>query len=136
MKSIYYLHQIKTGKNFRVEENQEVTIGRAFDNTLMIDDNSVSRYHAQIKWKKNLMYITDLQSTNGTSVNGEKVEHGYFTELNFSDLVKIGNLELKILDEESVIGKNFTPDQAPAKTIVINQAMLKKAVDPDDFTHN
>ncbi|HNE85499.1 MAG TPA: FHA domain-containing protein, partial [bacterium] len=62
MKSIYYLHQIKTGKNFRVEENQEVTIGRAFDNTLMIDDNSVSRYHAQIKWKKNLMYITDLQS--------------------------------------------------------------------------
>lgn len=133
MKSVYYVYQQVNGRNYRIEEGQEITFGRAFDNTVHIDDVSVSRHHAVIKWKKGLMYITDLKSTNGTFVNSEKVEDNFFYELNYMDEVKIGNVTFKVLDEESVIGKNFESQNVPAKTVVINADKNKQPLDKNDF---
>lgn len=133
MKSVYYVYQQVNGRNYRIEEGQEITFGRAFDNTVHIDDVSVSRHHAVIKWKKGLMYITDLKSTNGTFVNSEKVEDNFFYELNYMDEVKIGNVTFKVLDEESVIGKNFEGQNVPAKTVVINADKNKQPLDKNDF---
>ncbi len=133
MKSVYYVYQQVNGRNYRIEEGQEITFGRAFDNTVHIDDVSVSRHHAVIKWKKGLMYITDLKSTNGTFVNSERVEDNFFYELNYMDEVKIGNVTFKVLDEESVIGKNFEGQNVPAKTVVINADKNKQPLDKNDF---
>ncbi len=130
MKSVYYLYQTSNGRNFRLEEGKEVTFGRAFDNIIHVDDTSVSRHHAVIKWKKGMAYLTDLKSTNGTAVNDEKVEPDYFYELNYMDEVKIGNVTFKVLDEESVIGKNFEGNSMPAKTVVLDPS---KRLDKQDF---
>lgn len=131
MKKVYYLFQPATTRNLRVEEEQEVTIGRAFDNTVHIDDNSVSRHHAVIKWRKGLMYISDLGSTNGTLVNGEKAEKDFFYELNLFDEVTIGNVVVKLLDEDTVIGKAFGKAKPTTQTVLIDAS--KKPVQKDDF---
>ena len=136
MKGLYYVYQQANGRSYRIEEGQEITFGRAFDNIVHIDDASVSRHHAVIKWKKGLMYITDLKSTNGTFVNSEKVEDSFFYELNYLDEVKIGNITFKVLDEESVIGKNFENNSMPAKTVVLNADRTKRTLDKNDFEDN
>ncbi|KAB2878266.1 FHA domain-containing protein [bacterium] len=136
MKRVYYLYQQVNGRNFRIEEGQEISFGRAFDNTIHVDDASVSRHHAVIKWKKSTMYITDLQSTNGTNVNGEKVQDNFYYELNYTDEVKIGNVAFKVLDEESVIEKNFENNLMPAKTIALDPEKPKRTLDKNDFENN
>ena len=136
MKGLYYVYQQANGRSYRIEEGQEITFGRAFDNIVHIDDASVSRHHAVIKWKKGLMYITDLKSTNGTFVNSEKVEDSFFYELNYLDEVKIGNITFKVLDEESAIGKSFENNSMPAKTVVLNADKTKRKLDKNDFEGN
>lgn len=46
------------------------TIGRALDNSICLaDDSNVSRYHAEIELRRDGFYLTDLGSSNGTTVN-------------------------------------------------------------------
>jgi pSer/pThr/pTyr-binding forkhead associated (FHA) protein len=49
------------------------TIGRAPDNDLVLDSHNVSRRHARIEHSPGEVRVIDLQSTNGTSVNGARV---------------------------------------------------------------
>jgi len=49
---------------------QVVTIGRAPDNTIHIDDPSVSGRHAELRRADKTYLLRDLSSTNGTRVNG------------------------------------------------------------------
>ncbi|MBN1101887.1 MAG: FHA domain-containing protein [Deltaproteobacteria bacterium] len=50
-----------------------ITIGRSDDNTIVIDNLAVSSYHARIDKAGSDFILTDLQSTNGTFVNDNKV---------------------------------------------------------------
>ncbi len=51
-------------------DNAIVTIGRASDNIIQIDDASVSSHHAQLASDNGKWILKDLNSTNGTSYNG------------------------------------------------------------------
>jgi hypothetical protein len=51
-----------------------VTIGREEGNSLQLNDERVSRYHLKIQEDQNKLVLTDLESTNGTKVNGESVQ--------------------------------------------------------------
>ena len=67
-----------------------ITVGRNPDNALLLDDPSVSSHHAKIDAGINGIFLTDLFSSNGTFVNGErimthKLEHG--------DQVRLGHVE-------------------------------------------
>jgi ABC-type multidrug transport system ATPase subunit/pSer/pThr/pTyr-binding forkhead associated (FHA) protein len=46
-----------------------VSLGRAADNDLVLDDASVSRYHARIEWLESQPHVTDLESANETILN-------------------------------------------------------------------
>jgi len=50
-----------------------VTIGRVADNTLMLPDPNVSRFHAQVRAVDGGYRLVDMGSTNGTAVNGARV---------------------------------------------------------------
>lgn len=50
-----------------------VTIGRVADNTIQIDDASVSSHHAQIVFEDGGWQLVDTDSTNGTFLSGERV---------------------------------------------------------------
>lgn len=69
---------------------QVITIGRLPDNTIQLDgDIQVSRHHAQLTKDNGQYYITDLNSTNGTYVNGNIVRGSQ--RLQMRDVVRLGN---------------------------------------------
>jgi pSer/pThr/pTyr-binding forkhead associated (FHA) protein len=71
-----------------------LTIGRSKDNAVALDgDEFASGQHARIESQRDGVWILDLGSTNGTFVNGERVEGR--RQLHRGDLVQIGNTELR-----------------------------------------
>jgi pSer/pThr/pTyr-binding forkhead associated (FHA) protein len=64
-----------------------VTIGREEGNTIQLNDERVSRYHAKIQMDHDQVVLTDLESTNGTKVNGEDVQ---LRNLRYGDVVQVG----------------------------------------------
>lgn len=51
-----------------------VTIGREEGNTVQLNDERISRFHLKIQGDQNKIVLTDLESTNGTKVNGESIQ--------------------------------------------------------------
>ncbi|HWN08906.1 MAG TPA: GGDEF domain-containing protein [Pyrinomonadaceae bacterium] len=83
-------------------ERDEVTIGRALEADVRLNDSRASRLHARISTYRDLKgesyRITDLGSTNGTTVNGEIINE---TALNDGDKIVIGDhlFRFDLLDE-------------------------------------
>ncbi len=71
-----------------------ITIGRALDNDVVIDSAEVSRHHARIEVHGGEFEITDLGSTNGTTVNGRPANK---TRLNDGDRIMLGTIALEFL---------------------------------------
>ena len=72
------------------ETAKTIIVGRNSDNDISIDDGQASRHHCQISRLENgVIYITDLQSTNGTYVNGQRIVGQIL--LHKGDKVTIGN---------------------------------------------
>lgn len=74
-----------------------ISIGRSRDNHIIIDDHLVSRNHAVIQKIREAYFITDLNSTNGVLVNGEKIIPGKYIRIKTTDVITIGRTELKLL---------------------------------------
>src|SRR5690242_11660407 len=51
-----------------------VTIGREEDNNIQLNDDRVSRFHAKLQDHGGRVILTDLDSTNGTRVNGHPIQ--------------------------------------------------------------
>jgi len=69
---------------------RKLKIGRLDDNDIVISDTSVSRNHAEISIEnENTFYITDLNSTNGTFVNGNRLIGT--KKLEHNDILKVGS---------------------------------------------
>ena len=64
-----------------------VTIGREEENTLRLNDERISRFHAKIQEDVGKLILTDLESTNGTRVNGHPVQ---MRVLQIGDQISIG----------------------------------------------
>ncbi len=73
--------------------NQKRTqIGKKEDNDIVMLDNTVSRHHIAIEMTSDSYMLKDLESTNGTYINGLKVKEAYLTP---GDIIKIGNSEIE-----------------------------------------
>lgn len=64
-----------------------VTIGREPMNTIQLNDERVSRYHLKIQYTENHLDLVDVDSTNGTRVNGEPVRCAI---LRMGDIISLG----------------------------------------------
>lgn len=63
----------------------------------MIENRIISRYHARIDAEKEVYYITDLNSTNGTFLNGQKLYPNQKEEIKFEDFITFANIEYKFI---------------------------------------
>jgi len=70
---------------------QEVTLGRARDNDVILDDPRISRYHARIVQRYGQFVLQDLGSTYGTALNGQMVQE---CVLRHGDRLSLGGVEL------------------------------------------
>jgi pSer/pThr/pTyr-binding forkhead associated (FHA) protein len=94
-------------------QKTSIPIGRQWDNSIVLDDQNVSGYHAKMDRIGPDYILTDLQSTNGTLVNGKKiVSH----KLTHGDNISIGEHSLLFIasgkggvdaEEENPLGKTM-----------------------------
>lgn len=68
------------------------TIGRGLDNDLVLDSTDVSRHHAKIEYRDGQWHLSDLESTNGTRLNGKPVRQGL---IKAGDRIELGGLHLE-----------------------------------------
>jgi hypothetical protein len=76
-----------------------VTIGREEGNSLQLNDERVSRFHVKIQEDQDKVVLTDLESTNGTKVNGEDIQ---LRILRFGDIVSLGRTVLLFGSREQI----------------------------------
>jgi predicted component of type VI protein secretion system len=84
--TIQVLEGFERGRIF-TELPTPVTIGREEDNTIQLNDERVSRFHVKIQEDAGRVILTDLESTNGTRINGHPVQ---MRVLQFGDQMSIG----------------------------------------------
>src|SRR5829696_5868755 len=92
--------------------HEEYALGRGESNAIRLTDRNISRSHAVLKKNGQGWFLKDLQSYNGTYVNGvrvvgEQVVHS-------GDLVQIGDYRLELLDEATLANTTAPPTHLPA----------------------
>src|SRR5260370_5775131 len=68
-----------------------ITLGRAPDNQLVINDSKASSHHAEIRFVGQDYAITDLGSTNGTFVHDQRPHRNVPRSLHTGDTIRIGD---------------------------------------------
>jgi hypothetical protein len=98
----------------RVELGLEVAIGRQ-DADLVVEDPEVSRRHAVLRRSGGSVIVEDLDSTNGTFVNGERIRTPI--EVGPGDQVRVGRTTLEIEPDQraddTIVSLPVRPDQIP-----------------------
>jgi pSer/pThr/pTyr-binding forkhead associated (FHA) protein len=84
-------------KNNIIPAATKLTIGRDKMNTIVIYDSMISRFHAVIQKINHAYFIKDLNSTNGTLVNGKKVPGDKYVRLNPNDVIQLGRTDLSFI---------------------------------------
>jgi len=79
-----------------------VRLGRAADNDLAIANQRVSRYHAQLRWVESTWLVYDLESTNGTWVDDQRVLGGQPHALGARARLRLGDHELDVRQAEAM----------------------------------
>ena len=78
---------------FRVAAGSIKTLGRAPRADFVVDAALVSRLHCRLEVTEHRIDVVDLDSTNGTFVNGKRVERGHIES---GDLLQVGRLSLRV----------------------------------------
>jgi len=79
---------------------QKVSVGRAPDNDLQIEDVSVSSHHAEILFGAGNYTLKDLGSTNGTSINDLEIKEQILKE---GDRIRFGHVDALFGEEDHLL---------------------------------
>jgi pSer/pThr/pTyr-binding forkhead associated (FHA) protein len=102
MPKLHILSGVLEGKVYDLIE-ERITLGRALDNMIRLEDGTVSHHHAMLLQDGTEYKLRDLNSTNGSRVNGMRIVE---TKLHHGDAVRLGSVELRF---ESDIKKSSQP---------------------------
>ena len=72
-------------------EGAKVVLGRSKDSDIQVEDANVSRRHAELRREGATWWLVDLGSTNGTELNGKRVQR---SKLDDGDTITLGATEL------------------------------------------
>ena len=129
--------------HFTIHEGTRLTIGRSEEADISIDNTAISRLHASLELKGGVHFLTDLGSTNGTTVNGERISGT--VPVTEKDMVTIGKFRLvpehvageqvsksystaMDIDDQTVFVSNATRQPTPQEQPPANQADHKLLV--------
>lgn len=101
------LHIIDSGQILHLAERSEFTLGRTIEGQPILPDIDlspfdaftlgVSRLHAALRIINREVVVTDLGSSNGTRVNGQKVVPHVDYPINHGDIISLGKLKIQVL---------------------------------------
>ncbi len=125
-------------ESVRLEDGQTLTFGRDKAADVVIDAPNVSRQHATLRRDKDVLVVTDLDSANGTFINGKRISGEVTAQV--KDILQIGShsftLNLKtihkaqVLDGFRVEAINLNKQVRPDLNILQN---ISLTFDPGDF---
>jgi pSer/pThr/pTyr-binding forkhead associated (FHA) protein len=130
------LEGVDKGRIFR-DLTTPVTIGREEGNVLRLNDERVSRYHAKIQADNGEIILTDLESTNGTRVNGNVAQ---IRRLRPGDRVSVGRSLLLFGTEQEIAARGalltgvVTPPTA--KATLQAQTLASSLMEEPEFDLN
>lgn len=103
--------------DLRLTVNDSLSVGRGSDNDVVLGSKQVSRNHALLSVLNGELYVKDLDSSNGTFVNDDRIENNKTKLLNSDDTVtfasfafKVANVNTPLIasDNEQPIAENTT----------------------------
>ena len=94
----------------------KTTIGRVEDNTFQIAEPSVSSHHCEVLMRGSDVVVKDLNSTNGTFINGEKVSDE--SVLKPGQVLRLGQIEMRLETEATT-----TPSKKVDQTMVMQRGV-------------
>jgi len=118
-----------------------ISIGREEGNTIQLNDERISRYHCKILLDNQHLVLTDLESTNGTKVNGQSCQ---LKILRFGDLILVGRSILLFgdpqqirarLSETSLLAEKAKAEQPSDADFEIDQHLIAGAVKQPSFAN-
>ena len=110
MAKLVILTQGLTGRSHELNVDH-TTIGRVEDNLFQIAEASVSSHHCEVLLRGSDVVIKDLNSTNGTFINGEQITESV---LKPGQTLRLGQVELKLETGTSASAPATTPAPAAA----------------------
>jgi len=108
MPKLHILSGVLEGKVIDLIE-ERTTVGRALDNMVRIEDGTVSHHHALIIQEGVEFKLRDLNSTNGTRVNGMRIVE---TSLHNGDQVRFGSVEMRYESDLKKASQPLPPSRA------------------------
>ena len=122
---VHVLHGTGDGRVQLLEQDQSVLIGRDRSCQLCIDDPQISRHHARILRQTDSITIEDLNSSNGTFLNGVRIKTGI---LKINDLVTLGRFTQLVVRRTA---ESASPKAQPAvpPAGVEKRGRLRPAID-------
>ncbi|MEM8934954.1 MAG: FHA domain-containing protein [Pseudomonadota bacterium] len=73
-----------------------VVVGRGKDSDVMIQDVSISRRHAKLYWRDGRYYLLDLDSMNGSTINGRRLRRQMPVKLRAQDILQFGRVRYRV----------------------------------------
>lgn len=101
---------------------EPVTIGRSEELSISISHRSLSRHHARIEHSEGRYFISDLQSKNGTFVNGVKVQR---QEIRAGDMLKLGDVVLLLLDAVDWSSRGSGPEDTTPQPMELRPQLVQ-----------
>lgn len=101
-----------------------ITIGREEGNSIQLNDERISRFHCKIQEDNDHLVLTDLESTNGTRVNGQDCQ---LRILRFGDIIAVGRSLLLFGTHDQINAR--VQDSLTA----VEESRMVKKTDSGDF---
>lgn len=114
------MHQSLKNKRYPIDKTQ--TLGRSKDCGLAFAYDRLSRQHAEFKLFDGVLFVKDLDSSNGVFHNGQKVSQA---KLSHGDTLAFEKLEF------TVIGPESARDQEKLEQSALNETVVRAAITPD-----
>lgn len=139
-REIYLVTNLVTGQTQKLRQKQQIwTIGRDRQLAIPLADNRLSRYHAVIQYIKNQgFYLIDLNSTNGSYVNGEAIYTPHL--LQDADRIRLGSLSFSFfISEGSQIVEDVPPHIltqlgiSPTPSVTSNIEQIPRVLEPQIY---
>ena len=115
-------------KTFEIEEGQTVTIGRGKDADVNIDNVGISRRQTALQLHQGRHLLTDLNSLNGTFVNGGKIEGT--VQVSEDDRIEFAKFRLALVPTPTPMSPPFAPADFEVTMYVEPKAEAAEVVEP------
>ena len=106
-----------------INVERDMLVGRHQDAEILLQSTDISRKHAALLFRDDHIWVKDLNSTNGTFVNGERVEQEQEIELHDGDMLQFASFMFMILAPERYKAHLPEIDVEPVTTVPHDQGM-------------